>query len=489
MAKQIVLPAEAVSATSRALLAPSHSHGKDSQTPVSCTSSGRGAMLSPGASPSEHQGLKLVVKNTMLEFEMAMDPGGGVDDQRQRSFTDPPVGSPKIWFGAREEKKRLSVNSTSMEMDMECVEVTSDSTDFDNLVDLAGLMPPDLAPGLVPTSPTVYINGSLAGPEMMHNGYPIQHDPHHFHMPGGGSPKELTAQADVDKDNAAAEVVAAAVLKRNREFALQQLLGFGPPPIAAGQQQWGPMPNGGCGYAPLGGGWPQGTQSSPTNSPVARVSPPAMIPGPVGIKAPADDTKDKKHKSPKSPLSDPTQGQSRQKEQRKQKEPHAPSEETLPIEMDPATELATIPQDCWTTVMLRNLPNDYTRTMLLELLDTEGFERCYDFLYMPIDFHRKAGLGYAFVNMVTHADAESLMERLKSFDKWQTPSQKLLDVCWSEPSQGLEAQIERYRNSPVMHPDVEDKYKPLLLQGGVSVIFPGPTKRIRLPRLKHGSHR
>lgn len=152
-------------------------------------------------------------------------------------------------------------------------------------------------------------------------------------------------------------------------------------------------------------------------------------------------------------------------------------------------EKTTLSEDQWTTVMLRNLPNDYTREMLLSLLDSQGFADCYDFVYMPIDFHRKAGLGYAFVNMVTHEDAERVHRKLMRFEAWETPSQKVLDICWSEPSQGLEAHIERYRNSPVMHPDVADKFKPLLFKNGVIATFPGPTKRIRPPRLKHGSHR
>merc|ERR1740123_2226645 len=43
-----------------------------------------------------------------------------------------------------------------------------------------------------------------------------------------------------------------------------------------------------------------------------------------------------------------------------------------------------------TTVMLRNLPNDYTRDMLLALLDKEGFQGKYNFVYLPMDFKRMA---------------------------------------------------------------------------------------------------
>merc|ERR1719461_2657977 len=58
-----------------------------------------------------------------------------------------------------------------------------------------------------------------------------------------------------------------------------------------------------------------------------------------------------------------------------------------------------------TTLMLRNLPLDYTRDMLLQLLDKEGFAGKYDFIYLPVDFKTRAGLGYAFLNMVRATDA------------------------------------------------------------------------------------
>merc|ERR1740120_413238 len=71
-----------------------------------------------------------------------------------------------------------------------------------------------------------------------------------------------------------------------------------------------------------------------------------------------------------------------------------------PVAMD-----ARVPDHERTTIMLRNIPNDYTRDMLLELLDSEGLASLYDFVYLPSDFKRWQGLGYAFVNMVSHEDA------------------------------------------------------------------------------------
>merc|ERR1719454_87460 len=53
-----------------------------------------------------------------------------------------------------------------------------------------------------------------------------------------------------------------------------------------------------------------------------------------------------------------------------------------------------------TTVMMRNLPVELTRDMLLQLLNDQGFAGEYNFIYMPVDFVKQVGLGYAFVNLV-----------------------------------------------------------------------------------------
>jgi len=138
-----------------------------------------------------------------------------------------------------------------------------------------------------------------------------------------------------------------------------------------------------------------------------------------------------------------------------------------------------------TTVMLRNLPNNYTRDMLLELLDDQGFNGKYDFVYLPVDFKRMAGLGYAFVNMEKHEYAEEVWKHFDGFTGWTLSSPKVCQVAWGDPLQGLEAHIERYKNSPVMHEDVEEMFKPVIFKGGQRQEFPEPTKRLKPPRMKY----
>merc|ERR1719247_3603749 len=137
-----------------------------------------------------------------------------------------------------------------------------------------------------------------------------------------------------------------------------------------------------------------------------------------------------------------------------------------------------------TTVMLRNMPNNYTRDMLLELVDTMGFTCCYDFAYLPVDFKSQAGLGYAFINFVTSIEAQRCFECFEGFSGWKVPSEKVCTVTWGSPYQGLEAHIERYQNSPVMHHSIPDEWKPVLIEQGVRITFPAPTKPIKTPKIR-----
>lgn len=141
--------------------------------------------------------------------------------------------------------------------------------------------------------------------------------------------------------------------------------------------------------------------------------------------------------------------------------------------------------DQYTTVMLRNLPNSYTRQMLVDMLHAEGFGDKFNFVYLPIDFKTHGGLGYAFVNLTTPAEAERMRQRLEGLTQWALPSEKVCNVSWSHPGQqGFAANVARYRNSPIMHESVPDGWKPALFSAGVRVPFPPPTRKLRVPRIR-----
>lgn len=138
-----------------------------------------------------------------------------------------------------------------------------------------------------------------------------------------------------------------------------------------------------------------------------------------------------------------------------------------------------------TLVMLRNIPNDYSRSMVQELLDSEGFSGKLDFLYVPFDFKTGACKGYALVNLVDASTVKQFRNKFEGFCSWNTPS----EVTSGPPYQGLGDIIERYRNSPLMHSSVADEFKPVLFNGGRRVPFPPPTRCVRAPRVRSSTGR
>mmetsp|Transcript_4119 Transcript_4119/g.13086 ORF Transcript_4119/g.13086 Transcript_4119/m.13086 type:complete len:392 (+) Transcript_4119:135-1310(+) len=163
-----------------------------------------------------------------------------------------------------------------------------------------------------------------------------------------------------------------------------------------------------------------------------------------------------------------------------QLQPHAAPQEAVATQV-PAERP---PTGAETTVMLRNIPNRYTQSMLLTLLEEQNFKAQYDFVYLPMDFRNGVNLGYAFVNLLTHEGALRFKEAFQGFSKWSFDSAKVCEVSWAHPHQGLHEHCERYRNSPVMHPTMPEEYKPMIFKDGERVPFPPPTKAIRAPKLR-----
>merc|ERR1711957_806711 len=130
----------------------------------------------------------------------------------------------------------------------------------------------------------------------------------------------------------------------------------------------------------------------------------------------------------------------------------------------------------FTTLILKNIPNNYTRKMLLELLDG-AFRGSYDFVYLPVDLKRRSCLGYAFVNLVNHAEAIRFKAHFEGFCSWACRSQKAATVEWTPAHcQGQQHHVDRLRNKNLMCRRYPDAYKPLIFECGEPVPFPGPTK-------------
>lgn len=135
----------------------------------------------------------------------------------------------------------------------------------------------------------------------------------------------------------------------------------------------------------------------------------------------------------------------------------------------------------FTSVTLRHLLSILTRAELLALLDKCGLRGALRFLYLPMDFAKKTNLTYAHVVFDTYEAAVLCQQKL--------PQVMHTEVVWaSRKFQGTafeatDENVERYRNSPVMHETVDDCFRPMIFgEGGERLPFPPPTKKIRKPR-------
>jgi len=116
-------------------------------------------------------------------------------------------------------------------------------------------------------------------------------------------------------------------------------------------------------------------------------------------------------------------------------------------------------EDVRSTVMLRNVPNKYTKAALLQLID-KNHAGTYDFFYLPMDYRNKCNLGYAFLNL---RDARSIVALAEEFSGkgWaHFNSGKVCEVTYAR-IQGKTALIQHFQTTRLVHK--HEKLCPLVL--------------------------
>lgn len=107
-------------------------------------------------------------------------------------------------------------------------------------------------------------------------------------------------------------------------------------------------------------------------------------------------------------------------------------------------------QKAVTTLMIRNIPNRYSRKMVMDELDLLGFRGHYDFIYVPMDKFTHWNVGYAFVNFVEPKYASRCMVVLTNyqFRRFKRASGKVAQVAPAH-IQGLDNNLKYYRDTAV----------------------------------------
>jgi len=123
--------------------------------------------------------------------------------------------------------------------------------------------------------------------------------------------------------------------------------------------------------------------------------------------------------------------------------------------------------DRGTMIMFRNLPHALSRQMLVDILDQQGFQGAYDFVYLPRDMRKLKAFGYAFVNWISEGHAVAVLEHFEGFSAWPVGDRPCSTIMNSETN--LASVLERLQGSAVLRPGVAAEFKPLIMQDGLLV--------------------
>jgi hypothetical protein len=119
-----------------------------------------------------------------------------------------------------------------------------------------------------------------------------------------------------------------------------------------------------------------------------------------------------------------------------------------------------------TTVMVRNIPTRYTSLGLIEVLKDHGFEKTFDFIYLPMDWRTRKNCGYAFLNFINPEYVEKFMSQFQGLQLKANTSQKTLEIIPSR-RQGFFENIGVFGASELLTSNVsQPHFKPLVMVHG-----------------------
>lgn len=100
-----------------------------------------------------------------------------------------------------------------------------------------------------------------------------------------------------------------------------------------------------------------------------------------------------------------------------------------------------------TTLMIRNLPNRYSQSKLIEELKLLGLEGTFDFLYVPLASATLVNVGYAFLNFKQPCHAAQCMKLMDGRKFSQQRRDKKVAAVSVARVQGFAANVRHYERA------------------------------------------
>lgn len=139
-------------------------------------------------------------------------------------------------------------------------------------------------------------------------------------------------------------------------------------------------------------------------------------------------------------------------------------------------DLNNIDRNTKTTLMVKNIPNKYDLSMILEAFK-KNHKGKFDFLYLPIDPRNKCNVGYAFINFI---DTRYIRDFYTEFNnqKWERfNSEKICEIKYGR-IQGKKNLIHHFQYSNVMNQQ-DKNLRPYITPEAELLNFPNNNRRIR----------